>query len=806
VDRLLRLSVVLMSTLQGAVGLAASSGLHWKPEPLAQPYRFINWALRPGGAGAVYVLEPAHGAAILLYQDFETGSLRRLSRSPDPCLQHASALQSADYAPTWSPDGSQLSYLQPQGDVSHLTLWRPRDGSFRTFARDACAATNLHGCKGGAYAWSPDSRLVFFLARTEGEAGDEVASTTPPSASLPDLSWRKLLYADPEAAGITVRTSKATNETGPLPRALLPNGIAADVVVADTQTGTVSEVLDCTNAESLAVAPDGQNLLAVARTARDGSVRQFYSDYYVVSIQDLTKLPFMGSAAPPTCRQPGEQSLRPLLHNVRQADGPAVWSPDARSIAFVEKGALASGDVFLADVGSGLLTDLTRAPLLPEPGEQREELAQVNRTDETPNSKFNDSHQLIWSQQGDALYAVRRTCFGSSWKTRLWRLPLSGRPTNLSAGESDDVALPIPGLQGPSPNDEPIVAPVERSDGRAALVSFSSSLSVPVVLAGIPGSARRSELQRDRYSAADGSAIFVAEGAYRAQEVFLAHRGSGELKQVTAVNAGLPRAEQLPTRERVTWRGADGESRFGYVYLAPGTRAPHALVVQIYPRDSQDAPLSGETYLDDPGHELFLPPIVDLLRAGYAVFKPDIPVAGRGKTCDDLAANVDLALEKINEMGLADGNRAAIFGLSFGGWAVNCVVTRSKRFRAAVSVAGFADLISEGFSPVSAAQQLAIGGGQVEIGKSVWEAPELYWHESPLSAVAAVTTPLLLIHGKLDNTAPVDQSVEMYTALARLGKEATLVTYDDATHASVLTLPDYNRRVIDWITERLGPP
>jgi dipeptidyl aminopeptidase/acylaminoacyl peptidase len=154
---------------------------------------------------------------------------------------------------------------------------------------------------------------------------------------------------------------------------------------------------------------------------------------------------------------------------------------------------------------------------------------------------------------------------------------------------------------------------------------------------------------------------------------------------------------------------------------------------------------------------------------------------------------------------LADVGRAVIFGHSFGGWTVNCIVTRVHRFRATVSVSGFSDLMSLGFPAEDTATRLGIGGGQTDVGKSIWEATLLYWHESPIADARNVTTPLLLLHGEADNTIPVDQSVEMYRALAQLGKDVSLVTYDGAGHSSLLDLPDYRKRAAAWIIHHLKP-
>ena len=77
---------------------------------------------------------------------------------------------------------------------------------------------------------------------------------------------------------------------------------------------------------------------------------------------------------------------------------------------------------------------------------------------------------------------------------------------------------------------------------------------------------------------------------------------------------------------------------------------------------------------------------------------------------------------------------------------------------------------------------------------------------SPLTKVADVRTPTLVLHGAADLTCPVGQAQQWHTALRELGVPTRLVLYPDASHAFILLGPpsqrlDYNRRVVDWVEQ-----
>jgi dipeptidyl aminopeptidase/acylaminoacyl peptidase len=72
--------------------------------------------------------------------------------------------------------------------------------------------------------------------------------------------------------------------------------------------------------------------------------------------------------------------------------------------------------------------------------------------------------------------------------------------------------------------------------------------------------------------------------------------------------------------------------------------------------------------------------------------------------------------------------------------------------------------------------------GQSRIGKSIWEAQDLYLQNSPLFFLPRVTTPLFIMSNDMDDAVPWWQGIELFVGMRRLGKEAYLINYNNDVH------------------------
>jgi dipeptidyl aminopeptidase/acylaminoacyl peptidase len=161
-------------------------------------------------------------------------------------------------------------------------------------------------------------------------------------------------------------------------------------------------------------------------------------------------------------------------------------------------------------------------------------------------------------------------------------------------------------------------------------------------------------------------------------------------------------------------------------------------------------------------------------------------------------------------MGIADPERLAVMGQSYGGFSAYSLVTYTNRFKAAIAMAGLTDLVSlygefdrtaRGYPGIEHQKSVNWGlaeQGQVSMGVPPWEDLWRYLRNSPINFVDRVQTPLLLIHGEQDLRGPITQAEQFFYALYRQGKRAKLLRYWGEDHG-LRQSPANVREIVDEI-------
>ena len=139
----------------------------------------------------------------------------------------------------------------------------------------------------------------------------------------------------------------------------------------------------------------------------------------------------------------------------------------------------------------------------------------------------------------------------------------------------------------------------------------------------------------------------------------------------------------------------------------------------------------------------------------------------------DLMKGVDTALARFPFL---DAARMGVTGGSYGGYMTNWIVTQTDRFRAGVTLASVSNLIS--FYATSLYQDLI----HAEFNGMPWDNYDKLWERSPVAHIKKAKTPLLIIHGELDNDVHITQAEEMYTGLKMRDVEAVFVRYPREGH------------------------
>ena len=149
-----------------------------------------------------------------------------------------------------------------------------------------------------------------------------------------------------------------------------------------------------------------------------------------------------------------------------------------------------------------------------------------------------------------------------------------------------------------------------------------------------------------------------------------------------------------------------------------------------------------------------------------------------GDWAGKVMVDLDAVFNAAAKLPYADATRMGIAGASYGGYAVNWILGRSNRFKAAVSHDGVFNLESMAM----ATEELWFT--EWEFGGPPWSAKarEQYMTWSPHLHAHKIKTPTLIITNELDFRVPVDQGLQMFTVLRRNGVPAEALVFPDEGH------------------------
>jgi dipeptidyl aminopeptidase/acylaminoacyl peptidase len=284
-----------------------------------------------------------------------------------------------------------------------------------------------------------------------------------------------------------------------------------------------------------------------------------------------------------------------------------------------------------------------------------------------------------------------------------------------------------------------------------------------------------------------------------APEAYVIAVASDKPVRVSRTNVDLPKLP-LGKTEAVKWKSKDGmeiEGMLTYpVNYEAGKKYPLILNIHGGPTG-----VFGETFIGKSG----LYPIAVFAARGYAVLRPNprgSSAYGKefrfanyndwgGKDYEDDQTGVD----KVIAMGLADPDKLAVMGWSYGGFMTSWTVTQTHRFKAAVVGAGVTNLWSfTGTADIPGFLPDYFGG-------EPWEKFDNFQKHSPITYVKNVTTPTLVLHGEADIRVPTSQGYEYYHALKREGVTTKMVVYPRQPHGpqEPKFILDIMQRHLDWV-------
>jgi dipeptidyl aminopeptidase/acylaminoacyl peptidase len=151
-----------------------------------------------------------------------------------------------------------------------------------------------------------------------------------------------------------------------------------------------------------------------------------------------------------------------------------------------------------------------------------------------------------------------------------------------------------------------------------------------------------------------------------------------------------------------------------------------------------------------------------------------------------------------------DRERMGIEGVSYGGQLTDWLITQTNEFKAAIPIAGIANLVSYNYMTYYNQYE------EMEFGQFLHQGNlmDVAWERSALKHVAAAHTPTMLMHGENDNDVPIAEAEQFFIALKDVGTEAVFVRYPREGHGIRETkhVIDSTERCIAWYEKHFPRP
>jgi len=465
----------------------------------------------------------------------------------------------------------------------------------------------------------------------------------------------------------------------------------------------------------------------------------------------------------------------PLTADAQFNDDLPAWSPDGRSIAFIrtrEKGADQDGreDIDVIEPRAGAAARTIARPYAP------------------------NTQKLAWSPDGARLGF------------------LQGREPKLNAYMQDRLfTLPAGGGAPVSLTDK-----LDRAVMSYAFAADSASITVAVeddgatyparidVASGTIARAAAGSFVVSSLSAAGGHTALLESNDGALAEVYALENGN--LRKLTAHNDAFLAELQLGAVEDIRFKSKDGAEIHGLMVkptsFVPGRKYPTLLWIHGGPNGQDEHSLVLDGYQFEP--QMFAAKGFVVVRVNYRggsgrgmAFAKAIFADWGHKEVEDLLAGVDYLVAR----GIADADRLAIGGWSYGGILTDYTIATDKRFKAAISGAGSANQLATYGSDEYVLQY------NNELGPP-WTSTALWLKVSyPFFHADRIHTPTLFLGGDKDFNVPIIGGEQMYQALHTLGVPAQLVVYPGQHH--VFTRPsfvsDLAERMSVWLDRYVVP-
>lgn len=366
-----------------------------------------------------------------------------------------------------------------------------------------------------------------------------------------------------------------------------------------------------------------------------------------------------------------------------------------------------------------------------------------------------------WTSDGSGLLVA----LVQGTEGRIWHVDLAGRPTPVG------------------PRGRFVSGPhTDRARGRLLLLEQDLDLPQRLVLSERGGSGLPTGSPEGGNGSPHSGEIALAPGGKAGRPLLRANQG--------LARAGLIRGDVH------SWVSDDG-TRIEGVLVAP-ERSPAPLLVWLH-----GGPADHVARTFSPYFQVFA-------AAGYAVFAPNF----RGSTGRDEAflrgtvrglggldaADVLSGVDRLVQVGVADPQRTAAVGWSYGGALALTLAARTDVFGALVVGAPVVDWV--GFAGAARFPLML----REYFPTPFWEDPAPWDAASPIRHLDRLHAPTLVLAGAFDPVTPPSQARLLYRSLRARGIETDLMEYPSEGHIPTApdAVEDMLTRILRWLGRHLA--
>jgi dipeptidyl aminopeptidase/acylaminoacyl peptidase len=273
--------------------------------------------------------------------------------------------------------------------------------------------------------------------------------------------------------------------------------------------------------------------------------------------------------------------------------------------------------------------------------------------------------------------------------------------------------------------------------------------------------------------------VFARDTLRMPAELFSMKPDGSDLRQLTHLNRDRLAKITFGDHEQFTFKGAKGDTVYGYVVKPAGFRGagkvPVAFIIHGGPQGSfgdhwhyrwNPQAYAGRGYaavfIDFHGSTGYGQAFTDAIQGDWG-----------GAPYEDLMTGLDAALAKYTFL---DGGRVAALGASYGGYMINWINGKTDRFKALVCHDGIFDTRFAYYDTEE------VWFPEWEHRGAPYDKPEEFAKHNPVEYVKNWKTPTLVIHGGLDFRIPDTHGMAAFTALQRRNVPSRFLQFPDENH------------------------